>query len=105
MGERRLREQIAQNSLKNNSEYLLLQMEKAWQDLTDADGQVQLCREAKAQAEENLKVNQDSYDNGMIDVSDLLEAQALQQQAHDQRTEAMAEYRVKLVYYLQVTGR
>jgi outer membrane protein TolC len=105
MGERRLREQIAQNSLKTNSEYLLLQMEKAWQDLTDAYRQVLLCQEAKAQTDENLKVSQDSYDSGMIVVSDLLEAQALRQRADDQWTEAMAAYRVKWIYYLQVTGR
>ncbi len=105
MGERRLREQIAQNSLKTNSEYLLLQMEKAWQDLTDAYRQVLLCREEKAQTDENLKVSQDSYDSGMIAVTDLLEAQALRQRADDQSTEAMAAYRVKWVTYLQVTGR
>jgi len=52
-----------------------------------------------------LKVNQDSYDNGLINVSDLLEAQSLRQQTRDQLTDAMAEYRVKLVNYLQVTGR
>ena len=55
--------------------------------------------------EENLKVNQDSYENGLSNVSDLLEAQALRQQAHDRLTDAMAQYRVKTVYYVQVTGR
>ena len=105
MSERKAREAIAQNSLKSNADSLLLQMEKAWQDLTDADKQLTLCRESEAQAEENLKVNQDSYDNGLINVSDLLEAQSLRQQTRDQLTDAMAEYRVKLVNYLQVTGR
>jgi len=105
LSERGIREQMAQNSLKTNSEYLLLQMEKAWQDLTDAHQQVQLSEEVKAQAEENLKVNQDGYDNGLIVVSDLLEAQAMLQQANDRWTDAMAGYRTKRVYYLQVTGR
>ncbi len=105
LSERRIREQMAQNSMKTNSEYLLLQMEKAWQDLTDAHKQEQLSQEVKAQAEENLKVNQDGYDNGLIVVSDLLEAQAMLQQANDRWTDAMAGYRTKRVYYLQVTGR
>jgi outer membrane protein len=105
LGEQKAREEIAQNSMKDNADLLVLQMEKAWQDLTDADEQLKLCRESEAQAQENLKVNQDSYDNGLINVSDLLEAQALQEQARDRLTDAMAEYRVKLVYYLQVTGR
>lgn len=105
LGEQKAREEIAQNSMKDHADLLLLQMEKAWQDLTDADKQLMLCRESEAQAQENLKVNQDSYDNGLINVSDLFEAQTLQQQARDRLTDAMAEYRVKLVYYLQVTGR
>jgi outer membrane protein len=105
LSERKAREEIARNDMKDHAELLLLQMEKAWRDLTDADKQLGLSRESSAQAEENLKVNQDSYDNGLINVSDLLEAQTLQQQARDQLTDAMAEYRIKLVFYLQVTGR
>jgi len=105
LGERKAQEQIARNSLKENADLLVLQMEKAWQDLADAHRQVLLSRESKAQAEENLKVNQDSYDNGLSTISDLLEAQALVQQANDQLTDAMAAYRVDVVFYLQVTGR
>ncbi len=102
---RKASEEIARSAMKDSTERLLLQMEKAWQDLADAGKQLALCRESEAQAEENLKVNQDSYDNGLSGVSDLLEAQALRQQARDRLTDAMADYRVKTVYYLQVTGR
>ncbi len=105
LSERRIRERMAQNAMKTNSEYLLLQMEKAWQDLTDAQKQVLLSQEVEAQAEENLKVNQDSYDNGLSTVSDLLEAQAALFQARDQFFEALALFRIKMVTYLQVTGR
>jgi outer membrane protein TolC len=103
--ERSIKEKIAENNMKDNSELLLLQMQKAWQDFTDAYKQVLLSEEAKAQAEENLKVNQDSYNNGMSNLSDLLEAQALQQQMNDQLTDAKASYRSKQIIYLQVTGR
>jgi outer membrane protein TolC len=80
-------------------------MQKAWQDLTDAYKQVHLSGEARSQADENLKVNRDSYNNGMSNLSDLLEAQALQQQMNDQLTDAKAGYRSKQIVYLQVTGR
>jgi outer membrane protein len=103
--ERSIKEQIAQNTMKDNSELLLLQMQKAWQDYSDAYKQALLSEEAKAQAEENLKVNQDSYNNGMSNLSDLLEAQALQQQMKDQLIDARAGYRSKQITYLQVTGR
>jgi outer membrane protein TolC len=105
LSERNVKEEIAKNSLKDNSELLLLQMQKAWQDFSDAYKQVLLSEEAKAQTEENLKVNQDSYNNGMISVADLLEAQALQQQMNDQLIDAKAIYRSKQITYLQVTGR
>ncbi|MDD8013860.1 MAG: TolC family protein, partial [Acidobacteriota bacterium] len=105
MSGRKAREKIAQNNLTDHSEALLIQMEKAWQDLNDAHKLLQLAQEAQAQAEENLKVNEDSYENGMSDVSDLLEAQAMKQQALDQVADAAAGYRLKLVHYLQVTGR
>jgi outer membrane protein TolC len=103
--EQNIKEKIAYNSMKDNSELLLLQMQKAWQDYSDSYKQMLLSEEVKAQAEENLKVNQDSYNNGMSNLSDLLEAQALQQQMNDQLTDAKASYRSKQITYLQVTGR
>lgn len=103
--ERIIKEEIAENNFKNNSELLLLQMEKAWQDFTDAYKQYLLSEESKAQAEENMKVNDDSYKNGLITISDLLEAQSLLQQAKDQLTEAKANYLIKKTSYLMVTGR
>jgi len=103
--ERSIKEEIAENNFKNNSELLILQMEKAWQDLTNAHKQYLLSEESKAQAEENYKVNDDSYKNGLINVSDLLEAQALLQQTQDQLIDAKANYIVKRTIYLQVTGR
>lgn len=105
LGERKAKEEIARNAAKDATELLLLQMEKAWQDLADADKQIALSRESETQAEENLRVNQDSYDNGLSTVSDLLEAQALRQQARDRLTDALAYCRIRTVYYLQVTGR
>jgi outer membrane protein len=105
MKERSLKEEMAQNDYKDKSELLILQMEKAWQDLSDSYKQVMLSEESKAQAEENMKVNDDSYKNGLSDVSDLLEAQAMLQQTKDQLTDSKANYRSKLINYLINTGR
>ncbi|MGV8058642.1 MAG: TolC family protein [Smithellaceae bacterium] len=105
LSERRVKEKIAQNNFNYNSELLLLQMQKAWQDLTDAYKQVLLSEEGKTQAQENLKMNQVSYDNGLSNLSDLLEAQAMLQQVNDQLTDAKASYRSQLILYLQITGR
>ncbi len=103
--ERSIKEEMAENNFKNSSELLILQMEKAWQDFTDSYKQYLLSEESKVQAEENFKVNDDSFKNGLITVSDLLEAQALLQQTQDQLTDAKAEYFIKRNNYLKVTGR
>ena len=105
LSERRVKENIVQNNFKDNSELLLLQMEKAWQDLTDSYKQVLLSEEAKTQAEENLTMNQMSYDNGLSNLTDLLEAQAMLQQTNDHLTDTKATYRSQLILYLQITGR
>ena len=41
----------------------------------------------------------------MINVSDVLDAQAQLQQSHDSYTDALTQYRVAKINYLQVTGR
>ena len=101
----KLNEEIAENSLKENSDLMLLQMKKAWQDLSDAYKQILLCDEAETQAKENLKINEDSYKSGLSTLSDLLEAQALLQQAKDNLVDAITNYKIKRLYYLQVTAR
>ncbi|MGD8778719.1 MAG: TolC family protein [Ignavibacteria bacterium] len=103
--ERSIKEEIAKNNFKNNSELLLLQMERSWQKLTEAYKQYSLSVESLEQAEENMKVNQDSYDNGLITTSDLLEAQAILQEAEDRLTDAKTNYILMKTKYLQVTGR
>jgi outer membrane protein len=105
LGEQSAKVQIAENNLKDNTELLLLQIEKCWQDLNVPYKQVLLCAEAKNEAEENLTLNQNSYENGLTSVGDLLEARALLQQANDHLTDARAAYRNHLVEYLQATGR
>lgn len=102
---RKQAEKIAANNLMDNSQKLILQMEREWRNLDDAYTQYLLCKDAKAQAEENMKVNQDSYDNGLTTVSDLLEARARLQQTQDQLTDAISGYRLQRTKYLLVTGR
>jgi len=103
--ERKIKEEIAKNNADNTSELLIVQMQKAWNDLQEADKEIAVAEETVAQAEENLKLNNDSYKSGMVNVSDLLEAQALLQKAKDQLTDVKTNYQNNLVAYMQVTGR
>ncbi len=105
LNELKFKEQIAQNTLNDTKGLLNLQMEKAWTDLKEADEKIRLIEETLRQTEENLKVNQDSYKNGLIQLSDLLEARALKAETEDKLIEAKSQYKVAITNYLQVTGR
>ncbi|MEL7586181.1 MAG: efflux RND transporter permease subunit [Prolixibacteraceae bacterium] len=105
MKERRLREELNRNMVNDNTEKLLLQMQQAKNTLDEAYKQVQLGETATRQAEENLKVNRDHYDAGLINVSDMLDAQAQFQESHNQYIDALTRYQVTKINYLQLTGR
>ncbi len=105
MKERRLAEEQNSNMVTDHTEKLLLQMQQARNTLDEAYEQVQLAKVSVRQAEENLEVNRDHYDAGLTDVSDMLDAQAQYQQSHDKYVEALTQYQVTKVNYLQLTGR
>ena len=103
--ERRMKEEQNQNMVTDNTEKLLLQMQQARNTLDETYQQVQLAEVSIKQAEENLKVNRDNYDAGMVNVSDMLDAQAQLQQSRDHYTDAVTQYKITKVNYLQLTGR
>jgi outer membrane protein TolC len=103
--ERKFKEQIAQNNYKDNSELLTLQIQKTWNELDEAYKQTEVSGQIVKQAEENLRINSDNYNSGIVNISDMLEAQMMLQQAKDQLAESRVNYKMKLVSYLQVTGR
>lgn len=103
--ERAIREDIARNTSRDKTELMKLQIQKAWSDLEEAYKQIDVANESIKQAEENLKLNSDNYYAGMVNISDMIEAQSLLHQAMNQLTDALVSYRMKWVYYLHVTGR
>jgi outer membrane protein TolC len=105
LNELKQKETIARNTLENNKGLLNLQIEKAWTDLEEAYDKIKLTEETLLQTRENLRVNQDSYNNGLIQLSDLLEARALKAETEDKLIEAKSQYKVAITNYLQVTGR
>lgn len=105
LNELKVKENISRNTLKENEGLLRLQMEKAWTDLMEAHDKAQLFEETLVQTEENLSVNQDSYNNGLIQLSDLLEAQAMKVDVADKLIEAKSNYKIMVTNYLKVTGR
>ena len=97
--------QQAQEQLADNTELLTIRMQKAWNDVVEAQQQLTIARRSIEQAEENLRLHRDYYRAGTATMSDLLEAQLLYQQSCDKHTDAYADYQNKWLEYRQATGK
>ncbi len=102
--EKQIRIDIAQNQLSENSELMMLQMEKYYKDLLEAWAQIKVANHASEQAKEHLKIVNDNYNAGIASTSDLLEAQAMNQQSLDGIVDAKTSYKIKQALYLQSIG-
>ncbi|WP_312900030.1 TolC family protein [Chryseobacterium taichungense] len=99
------KETIAENVLKENTGLLKLQIDKAWRDLQEAYKSISLNEETLLQATENTRVNQQSYKNGLSQMSDLLEARAQVNDTQEKLIDSKIKYQEAVSYYLLVTGR
>ena len=105
MKKQRLAVRNAENTLQDNSQLLVIDMENKWNDMNDAYRKIGIAMESIAQAEENLRLHDDYYRTGTATMSDLLEAQTLYQNSRSAYVEAYAEYKIKKREYLQATGQ
>ena len=96
---------MAQNEQRNNSDLLLIQMQKLWNDVEESYKQVKLAEESVVTATENVRLNTNYYHAGTTTLSDLLDSQLLLQQSRNQHTDAYTQYLIKQTQYLQATGR
>ncbi|MDR1556726.1 MAG: TolC family protein, partial [Tannerellaceae bacterium] len=101
---KKLELRAAENTRRENTELLLIQMRQLAAGLGEAYQQVLLAQKSISVAEENVRMSEDHYKAGISILSDLLDAQNLLQQSRDQYVEAATEYCVKLAEYRQATG-
>ena len=101
----KLRYQNAVTEFNNGSEQLMIRMQKAQIDLSNAYQQALIALNSIEQSEENLRLNEQYYKAGTSGMSDLLEAQQLYQQSRDKYAEAYSKYEISKTEYLQATGR
>ena len=105
MKSKKLAVRNAENTMADNAQLLIIDMENKWNDVNDAYRQIGIAVESIAQAEENLRLHSDYYHAGTATMSDLLEAQTLYQDSRYAYVEAFADYQIKKREYLQATGR
>lgn len=95
----------SQFRLEQTADLLKLQIQKAFDELTENYFQVQTARQSVDMATENLRITADNYKAGIMSLADLLEAQAEYQKALDTLTEAQCNFQVAKARYLQVVNR
>lgn len=96
---------IAQFTKRDSEQKILLQMQKYRNMLDEAYNKALLAKQAIETAQENVKLNSDSYKSGLSIISDLIDAQSLLQQSRDRYTEAYTDYLICKSIYLKETGR
>lgn len=99
------RYQNAVTEFDDGREQLIIRMQKAQIDLSNAYQLALIARNSIEQSEENLRLNEQYYKAGTSSMSDLLEAQQLFQQSRDKYAEAYSKYEISKTEYLQATGR
>ena len=95
----------AESSLLENTELLVLQIRQAANEVEETRFQVSVSQLSVEQSIENLRISQDNYKAGVIGISDLLEAQAVAQQAKDNLIDAQCQFHSKYAKYkLMING-
>ena len=95
----------ARLQLQQGERGMRLEVRQAVQNLADGQRMVETATLSQQQADENLRNMRLRYDNQLVTMTDLLDAQSQRQQAHSNLIEAQTQLRIYATEYLRVTGR
>lgn len=97
------------NSLKEQyneaQELITLEVQQVLFKCSESAKKVELTSASLKQAEENLNITKDNFNEGMINTTDLLEAQTMWQEAYAEFIEAKTEQKLCESELLKVTGQ
>ena len=100
----KLDEQNAQLDLQQNTRLLTIEAEQAMHNLNTGYMLVESAKAAREQADENLRVTTERYNNAMCPLTDLLDAQSQWQQARSNEIEALTQLKIHQTEYLRTRG-
>lgn len=95
----RLNHQQTKVALEDATSHLKLEFQQTWNNVLEAYQQIAVAQEALQMAEENLRIHKNNYDSGIINVTDMLEAENLFIQNSNNMTTAYATYQIRLTTY------
>jgi outer membrane protein TolC len=96
---------IANNSLADNSDLLIINMQHLWNEVKDSYQQILIAQNSIEQSTENLRLNRNYYQAGTSTMSDLLDAQQLYQQSRDELVEKYSQFKINVLEYRQATAQ
>ncbi len=102
---KRIAEQQAHDQLLDNVQLLEIRVQKAANDVVEAQSQLVLAARGVEQTEENLRIQRNTYRAGTSTMSDLLQAQLLHQQARDKHTDAFIALQNARLAYRHASGQ
>ena len=94
----------SQLDLEKNTKLLSLQVQQAIRNVQDGYMMIETASLALRQAEENLRVTRNRYNESMATLTDLLDAQSQWQQSYSNYIEAQSQYKIYETEYLRATG-
>lgn len=94
----------AELSLEKNRKLMELQAHQAYNNLKDGDELIISAEKAFEEARKSLEMMQDQYENGLMTMTDLLEAQSQWHAAYSNLIEARTQQRINLVEYKRSVG-
>ena len=89
---------------ERNKRLMTIQAQQAIQNVTDSYNMIETAEQGMKEAEENLRIMREKYDNEMGTLTDLLDAQSQWSQAKSNVIEAKTQYKIYETEYQHVTG-
>ncbi len=99
-----LQEEAARNQYEEAASLVNLEIQQLWFSWKEAMKKASIADRNFQQAEENLKLCTDKFHEGMLKVTELLEAQILYQQAWSEKIEAQTECKLSEIKLAKAAG-
>jgi outer membrane protein TolC len=94
-----------QNDAQEAREKLAIDIESAWNNLTESYKQIELARTSVEESRENLRIETNQYNAGTESLTELLDAETLYRKTCNLLSEALATYQIRLADYQRKTGK
>ncbi len=95
---------VSELTLQRNKELITLEVHQAKFKLQESIKRVELAENSLLQANENLEINKNSFKEGLINTTEMLEAQAQWQTSNNAQIDAKIEYKINEMAFRKAQG-